>query len=205
MDRDHPMNCGNNGDTTKNERRPRGVAWSLVGLGLLLLVLGVVRPNATHTPPPQAKETAVIDEPGSPAAAPAIHRQPMLAANVAVDDPESAPQRETVSIAPLRRQSHPIDAKRTRIYRENAFNVALMGAMNSGDHLGLRALIEEYRQSYPEDEHQLQEGYGIVADCMERLTAGRQNAARDYWRHNRASIVRRFIRRHCLDKLAVDG
>lgn len=93
-----------------------------------------------------------------------------------------------------------MDETRRRIYRENNLSVSLMGAMNAGDHQGLRALIAEYRADYPEDEHRLQEGYSLIADCMERLTAERQKVAREYWRTHRGSIARRFIRRHCLDK-----
>lgn len=105
----------------------------------------------------------------------------------------------------VRRESHPIDDARRRIYRENDFNVAFMGAMNVGDYRALRTLLDEYQRAYPEDEHQLQEGYTIVADCLERLTVERQTEARAYWTNNRASIVRRFIRRHCLDRAVVDG
>lgn len=94
---------------------------------------------------------------------------------------------------------HPIDDARRRIYHENNLNGAMMGAMNVGDFQGLRALIEEYRMDYPEDSLRLQEGYTIIADCLERLTPERQEHAREYWRTKRGSTVRRFIRRHCLD------
>jgi hypothetical protein len=77
----------------------------------------------------------------------------------------------------------------------------MAGAMNVGDYLGLRALIEEYRGDYPEDTHRLQEGYSIIADCLERLTPERQATAREYWQTKRGSLVRRFIRRHCLEKI----
>lgn len=96
------------------------------------------------------------------------------------------------------RPSHPVTSDRQRIYRENNLNAALMGAMNVRDHQGLRALIEEYRLDYPEDTHRLQEGYSLVADCLEKLTPERQAKARDYWKAKRGSPVRRFIREHCL-------
>lgn len=100
---------------------------------------------------------------------------------------------------------HPIDAQRLRIYRENNLNASLMGAMNVGDYLGLRALLEEYRMDYPEDAHRLHEGYRLIADCLEELTPERQEVARKYWKENRGSTVRRFIRRHCLERDVVSG
>ncbi len=46
-----------------------------------------------------------------------------------------------------RPHSHPIDEQRRRIYRENNLSFVMMGAMNVGDYLGLRALIEEYHKA----------------------------------------------------------
>lgn len=98
---------------------------------------------------------------------------------------------------------HPVDAPRLAINRENNFNASMMGAMNVGDYLGLRALLEEYSMDYPEDEYRLQAGYRLIADCLEALTPERQEAARKYWQENRGSLVRRFIRRHCLERNVV--
>jgi hypothetical protein len=77
--------------------------------------------------------------------------------------------------------------------------------MNVGDYLGLRALLEEYRMDYPEDAHRLHEGYRLIADCLEEVTPERQEAAREYWKENRGSTVRRFIRRHCLERDVISG
>jgi hypothetical protein len=101
--------------------------------------------------------------------------------------------------------SHPLDPQRQRIYRENNFHASMMSAMNQGDVDGLRALVEDYRLAYPEDEFDLQDGYTVIADCLDRLTAERQERARHYWRTNRSSLVRRFIRRHCLEQPVLAG
>lgn len=129
---------------------------------------------------------------------------------VAPDEP--APEEETTLAAgvdedarPAREPSHPITPTHERIYRENNLNGAMAGAMHVGDYLGLRALVEEYRMDYPEDSYRLQEGYSIIADCLEKLTEERQETAREYWKTKRGSLVRRFIRRHCLDKAVVAG
>lgn len=143
-------------------------------------------PSKTVTPEPRPRE-------------PAPSAQPELA-NDGI--PIMAPGSEDSS-EHGRRHPHPIGPTRRRIYRENNFNGALMGAMDVGDYEGLRKLIEEYKADYPEDEYRLQEGYSIIADCLEKLTPERQEFARHYWKTKRGSTVRRFIRRYCLEKPVV--
>jgi hypothetical protein len=176
----------------------RVCAAALLLLGALAVWLNA-RPNALAT--------------GGEPSSRALHaRQPSVdpfepALLAAVDSP-AAPRGPVLAVtapsAPLQgaegEHPHPIDAKRQRIYRENNLHAALMGAMNVADYLGMRALLEEYRTDYPEDEHRLQAGYTLIADCLEKLTPERQATARNYWKANRGSIVRRFIRRHCLEK-----
>lgn len=140
-------------------------------------------------PAPSAIAASTSRPPAAPkAVASNVERAPVSAQAVVPTEDEQAPGRP----------SHPITSDRQRIYRENNLNAALMGAMNVGDHQGLRALIEEYRLDYPKDTHRLQEGYTLVADCLEKLTAERQAKARQYWKAKRGSPVRRFIRQHCL-------
>jgi hypothetical protein len=72
--------------------------------------------------------------------------------------------------------------------------------MDVGDFIGIRRLNAEYRKDYPEDGHLLQEGYDIIADCMEERTAERQARAKRFWQTERASQVRRYVRRYCLSE-----
>jgi hypothetical protein len=94
---------------------------------------------------------------------------------------------------------HPITEAHQRIFRENNLVGALNGAMDVGDHVALRRMNEEYRREYPEDGHVLQQGYDLIADCLERPDdeAVRDRAER-FWRNRRASSLRRHVRRHCL-------
>jgi hypothetical protein len=184
--------------------------------GLVLLVLAAAVAIAWWLSGENAAERATQHVPNgrprpvqtfmavAPAGAPTATVQPRsahvsLASNLT---PESASVNGEQAERP---HAHPIDNERHRIYRENSLNMAMMGAMNVGDYVGLRALIERYRAAYPEDEYHLQEGYSLVADCLERLTVKRRDDAREYWRNNRGSLVRRFIRRHCLEKPVVNG
>lgn len=155
------------------------------------------------------------DDPSEPVAKKERQERPATPRPKAVPREVVAPhepaQKEETTLAagvekdarPAREPSHPITPTHERIYRENNLNGAMAGAMQVGDYLGLRALIEEYRMDYPEDSYRLQEGYTIIADCMEKLTEERQETAREYWKTKRGSLVRRFVRRHCLEKPVV--
>ena len=95
---------------------------------------------------------------------------------------------------------HPHTPIHERIYRENTLFGQLNGAMDSKDAAGMRRLLAGYRDEYPEDAHFLQEGYAIIAACLE--TPGDEaarSAAERYWKERRASQLRRYVRRHCLD------
>jgi hypothetical protein len=75
---------------------------------------------------------------------------------------------------------------------------ALNSAMDQGDVAELRRLNREYRQQYPEDSHLMQDGYDLIADCMERRTAANRIAAERFYDTQIASMLRRYVRIHCL-------
>lgn len=94
---------------------------------------------------------------------------------------------------------HPITPQHERIYRENRLVGDLNGAMDVKDVPGMRALLKQYRDEYPEDANVLQDGYAIIADCLEHPTAETRAAAQRYYDAELASSLRRYIRRHCLE------
>jgi hypothetical protein len=95
---------------------------------------------------------------------------------------------------------HPHTPLHERIYRENTLFGQLNGAMDVKDVAGMRRLLAEYRNEYPEDAHFLQEGYALIADCLERPgDEAARRAAERYWKERRASQLRRYVRRHCLE------
>lgn len=100
------------------------------------------------------------------------------------------------------RKPHPISAEHRRIFAENDRVAALNAAMDRGDFTTLRQLNERYREAYPEDDHVLQHGYDVIADCLEQRTEARVDAARRFWREHRSSSLRRYVRRHCLEGVA---
>lgn len=94
---------------------------------------------------------------------------------------------------------HPITPQHRRIFRENNLIGSLNGAMDVKDAAGLRRLLERYREEYPEDGHVLQEGYAIIAECLERPGPETRAIAQRYYDEELDSGLRRYIRRHCLE------
>lgn len=96
-------------------------------------------------------------------------------------------------------QSHPVTPEHLRIYRENNLIGDLNGAMDVADVAGLRRLIKQYREEFPEDSHVLRDGYELIADCLERPGPETSARAQRYYDEELASGLRRYIRRHCLE------
>jgi hypothetical protein len=94
---------------------------------------------------------------------------------------------------------HPITPQHQRIFRENNLIGDLNGAMDVEDAAGLRRLLKQYREEYPEDAHVLQDGYELIANCLERLGPETRAAAQRYYDEQLDSGLRRYIRRHCLE------
>jgi hypothetical protein len=93
---------------------------------------------------------------------------------------------------------HPISAAHRRIFEENERIAALNAALDLQDPAALRRLNADYRRAYPEDDQVLQEGYDLIADCLEARTAAVVAAAQRFWQERRSSSLRRYVRRHCL-------
>ena len=96
---------------------------------------------------------------------------------------------------------HPITPQHERIYRENQLTFALDGAVDVEDVRGVRRLLAVYRQEFPEDSLALQQGYEIIADCLERPGEATRSAAQRFYDTELASTLRRHVRRHCLEKV----
>jgi hypothetical protein len=94
---------------------------------------------------------------------------------------------------------HPLTPQHQRIFRENNLIGNLNGAMDVKDAAGLRRLLAQYRDEYPEDAHVLQDGYALVADCLERPGPETRAVAQRYYDEQLDSGLRRYIRRHCLE------
>ena len=94
---------------------------------------------------------------------------------------------------------HPITPEHERIFQENNLIGELNGAMDVKDVAGLRKLLQQYREEYPEDSHVMQDGYALIANCLERPGPETRAVAQRYYDEQLDSGLRRYIRRHCLE------
>ena len=180
-----------------DSERNQGRRWG-AGLAALLAVgaLGWWMLKPSSVPP---------DLPGPAAAAPA----PQAAAAPAPVHAETAPInfQDGVPVYPAGSAQvdgagmvpHPITPTHERIFRENNLIGDLNGAMDIKDFAGLRALLRQYRDEYPEDAHVLADGYALIADCQEHLDATKRSVAQRYYDEQHDSGLRRYIRRYCLE------
>jgi hypothetical protein len=175
-----------------NTRSFAGYAFMAVAALLGLLVL---RPSAkSPEPEPTPRAQSQRDTPRTPetAAAPA---EVVLASNAAANqpaEPESPP-------AELR-HPHPITPQHERIYRENTLTFSLDGAVDVEDVPGIRRLLASYRQEFPEDSLVLQQGYELIANCLEHPGTATRAVAQRFYDTELASPLRRHVRRHCLEQ-----
>jgi hypothetical protein len=96
------------------------------------------------------------------------------------------------------RRPHPITAAHQRNFEQINLVAELNGAMDLGDVDELRRANRKYREEYPEASL-LQDGYDLIADCMENRSAAARAAATSYWDTQLASNLRRYVRRYCLE------
>jgi hypothetical protein len=95
---------------------------------------------------------------------------------------------------------HPITPAHERIYRENNLVAALNLAVDLEDPSRIRKALAAYRAEYPEDAHRLQDGYAIIADCLERVDDATRDRAQRFWSTQIRSQTRRYVRRYCLER-----
>lgn len=100
----------------------------------------------------------------------------------------------------LDRHPHPLDDARKRLADEQRLIGALNDAMDLADPKPMRPLIASYRVLMPRDENKLAEGYERIADCLEDPSAAHREAAQEYYDRERASTLRRYVRRHCFER-----
>jgi hypothetical protein len=159
------------------------------------LVAGVALwPVARESPPQAAVEP---EPPARPVAPRAAARRPAAHA-----------LQPTAAAAPLVAASgdghpHPITPEHESLQQELRLVGALQDALDLEDVPALRALVERYRAHVPADENKLGEGYARLADCLDTDAhdpSTARAAAAAYYQNERASTLRRYIRRYCLER-----
>jgi hypothetical protein len=155
----------------------------------------VTEPKPASAAPPAAP--VVRDVAPAPARAPrtAEPRPSALA---------SAPTKLSVD-SELDGHPHPITAEHVRIQRELALIQQLNDALDLRDAPHLRALIAQYIEHVPDDPNALAAGYERIADCLEHPDEASRERAREYYLRERASTLRRYVRRVCFDGAPVES
>ena len=98
---------------------------------------------------------------------------------------------------------HPITPEHRVIQRELQLIAALNDALDLGDADTLRRLNAQYATEFPDDANALQAGYTVIADCLDPGGDHALRAARTYYDRERASTLRRYVRRSCFDRSTV--
>lgn len=119
-----------------------------------------------------------------------------------------APARAVAAARSGDEHPHPSTPEREALQQELRLVGALQDALDLEDVSALRSLIDRYRAHVPADENKLAEGYARLADCLEvdhdqrdHELATVRAAALAYYENERASTLRRYIRRICLERL----
>ncbi len=173
------------------ERRARGLLVALGALALFGVVVSMT-PIGDTEPTPSAPRS-VAEEPESSAATTSSPLPPATA------EARPSVQIQGVQGHDEREHPHPITERHRKIQHENNLRALLGEALAARDGERLRALAREYRLSHPDDPNRLQAGYDVLAECLANPSdAARLEAARYYDAH-RSSILRRSIRRVCLE------
>ena len=170
-----------------------------------LLAVGIWLLLGRETVPPNA-QTRIEPPSIPPPPGPAVDPAPTVAARGDQEKRDSTASLELTDIAPapaqdsddLARHPHPITPERIRIQRENQLIGAMNDAMDLADGATLHKILEQYENEYPENPNDLQEGYRVIADCLEHPDAQSTAAGQRYYDVERGSILRVFVGRHCL-------
>jgi hypothetical protein len=115
-------------------------------------------------------------------------------------EPEPEPEPALAEAGPSADEHpHPITPERVEIQHRLQLVAALNDAVDRHDITSMRHLIERYRDADPEDENALRAGYERMADCLQYPGAASRANAQTYYDHERASTLRRYVRRTCLE------
>jgi hypothetical protein len=178
---------------------PATVRQALVVIVILLLVAAAILMQRKGDP---TKEKVIAVESGefprAPPAPPLSTVSPAI--DAAGDRAPAPPQDARVSEGPV--HPHPITPDHERLFAENKLFAAISAAMDRRDTMTMRRLLEEYEDDYPEDAQLLQRGFNVIADCIDHPGPASTAAAQAYFSANKASILRRHVRRHCFEPIA---
>jgi len=169
-----------------------GLTVALAACAAIITSMGTGEPRgprsvASRERPPRAKQDATIEARVHPPT-PTVQTRNETRASTGPTLPRETP----------RAPSHPTTPEHARIQHELGLIRQLSDAYDRQDSAAMRVLLAEYRHVHQDDPHAMQAGYEILADCIEDPEAARAEA-QQYYTVERASTLRRLIRRSCLE------
>ncbi|WP_437665105.1 hypothetical protein [Sorangium sp. So ce1182] len=189
------------GDDPVKPPRSRWLVAAPLLLGAALCLVSRSREPDGRRPPASRQEASPEEAPRqAPRGAPAEPPAPAGSAEpaAAVDDlPVAGPGPDDRHDGPA--HPHPITPRHLEIQHENGLIALLHDAMSARNGARMRELVHEYRRAHPGDPSQLADGYEVIAACLEMPGEESRAAAAGYYAERRASTVRRFVRRICLE------
>jgi hypothetical protein len=97
------------------------------------------------------------------------------------------------------RHPHPITAEHRRLYRDADLIDGAAALLRKGSVAEARALLAQHRAEYSQREGSDNAGLALLADCVERRDAASIGHAQAFYDRYTHSMVRRQIRRQCLE------
>jgi hypothetical protein len=180
--------------TEAHRERPSAAPW--VGLGVLVVAAAILW--SLFREPEMARPKPASTPREAPAAAATTAPAPVASTELAEDGIAIMAAGPSDHSADDPRHPHPVTPTHLRNFRQLNMVAVLNGAMDVGDVDELRRVNRQYREEYPEATL-LQDGYDIIANCIQERTQATREAAERYWETAIASNLRRYVRRHCLE------
>lgn len=139
---------------------------------------------------------------GQPAAEPAASRAdsaPPRMTAVQHASVQGASALANTAAAAHDRHPHPITAEHRKLYRDADLIDGAASLLRKNAVAEARALLARHRSEYGQRVGSDNEGLVLLADCIERNDAASVERARRFYDRNTASMVRRQIRKQCLE------
>jgi hypothetical protein len=132
-----------------------------------------------------------------PEPAPALFPVDATAARRAPRAPRRPPRPPTLDAV----EPHPITAERLRIDEQQRLFDRVEAAVDARDFPRARALLDEHPTRFPDPEGwpDLRDGWRTIADCLEHPGPAARARGQRYVDEERASPLRRRVRRACLE------
>jgi hypothetical protein len=161
------------------------LAWLLAACALALFAATLV---------PSTRKTSSARPAPEPASPRAVEATPEARAVRTASTPSTL-----ASSAKPDRHPHPITAEHRRLYREADLLDGAAALLRKSSIAEARALLAQHRAEYAPGQGSDNDGLALLADCLEHRDRASLDRARAFYDRYTHSMVRRQIRKQCLE------